>query len=404
MSANDAGIKVLKALGKHADLIMVAYDSNQNILLETSVTANAVDELLRLRIALRDDNIGDARLNSSIKLLLDQSLKTNRLRMLNADIATAVEGVLLLAEQYKQAKRGAFEHDRLQYLHALQDNVHELCDSLLEQTRGIWRQIDSNFNTVALLSGKIALNKSALSNVERTLKTLDLIDLSEMYQAGSSDRALRQLFHLHLPRTIELCRQDLGDAIHRLNKMLFKLNRLAARGRLVQQFRNHWDINRSFEPADYIAGSEVPTVFNLASAMPIGGFADIHNPSQELSFSEMLTGLRKERPALEQQSVTRISTDIADQAPLEIKLSKFKMAVRDVFFNCLKDNKPISGLESYQGAPEGIDVEIWLYALMAEYNAMDEDSRKYFSLEFEGEFDQTFSANFKAENIILCPN
>ena len=404
MSASDAGVKVLKALGKHADLIMNAYGSNQNVLLETSITANAVGDLLRLRIAVRDDNIGEARLSSSIKLLLDQSLKTNRLRIVNADIATAVEGVLLLAEQYKQAKRGAFEHDRLQYLYALQDNVHELCDSLLEQTREIWRQIDSNFNTVSLLSGKIALNKNALSNVERTLKTLDLIDLSEMYQVGSSDRALRQLFHLRLPRTIELCRQDLGDAIHRLNKMLFKLNRLVARGRLVQQFRNHWDINRGFEPADYIVGSEVPKVFNLALAMPISGHADIQNPSQELCLSDLLIGLRKEQPALEEQSVTRVSTHITVQAPLEIKLSKFKIAIREVFFDCLKDNKAINGLESYQRAPEGIDVEIWLYALMAEYNAMDEASRKYFSLKFEGEFDETFSANFKAENIILCPN
>lgn len=404
MSINAAGIHVLRAIGKHAELIMSAFESNQNVLSETTSNEKSVNELIRLRIATRDDSGSEVRLNSTIKNLLDHSLKTNRLRMVNADIGQAVEGVFLLAEQYFSAKKANYENDRLKYLHELQDNVSELCDSLLEQTRVIWRQVDSDFSVVALLSGKIALNKNAINKVENILSVIDLIDLSKMYQIGERDRELRRLLHVRLPKTIELCRQDLSDAINRLNKMLFKLNALVARRRLVQQFTDLWNVNPSYQPVNYADKIDLPQIFNRVRKIPLLGVADIQNPSQELQLSELLAGLRKNPLATEVQSVQRVSANIDEQVPTIIKLSKFKVAIREVFFNCLSNNQPINGLESYKMSPDGIDVDIWMYALIAEFNALNEDSRRLFSLEFNGKPDVIFTGNFKAENITLCPN
>ena len=404
MSVNDAGIHVLKTIGKHAELIMGAFESNQNVLSETASNEKAVKELIRLRLATRDDSGSEVRLNSTIKNLLDHSLKTNRLRMVNADIGQAVEGVFLLAEQYFSAKKANYENDRLKYLHELQDNVSELCDSLLEQTRVIWRQVDSDFSVVALLSGKIALNKNAINKVESILSVIDLIDLSKMYQIGERDRELRRLLHVRLPKTIELCRQDLSDAINRLNKMLFKLNALVARRRLVQQFTDLWNVNPSYQPVDYADKIDLPQIFNRVRKIPLLGVADIQNPSQELQLSELLAGLRKNPPTTEVQPVERVSANVDEQVPTIIKLSEFKVAIREVFFNCLSNNQPINGLESYKMSPDGIDVDIWMYALIAEFNALNEDSRRFFSLEFNGKRDAIFTGNFKAENITLCPN
>lgn len=404
MSVNDAGIHVLKTIGKHAELIMGAFESNQNVLSETASNEKAVKELIRLRIATRDESGSEVRLNSTIKNLLDHSLKTNRLRMVNADIGQAVEGVFLLAEQYFSAKKANYENDRLKYLHELQDNVSELCDSLLEQTRVIWRQVDSDFSVVALLSGKIALNKNAINKVESILSVIDLIDLSKMYQIGERDRELRRLLHVRLPKTIELCRQDLSDAINRLNKMLFKLNALVARRRLVQQFTDLWNVNPSYQPVDYADKIDLPQIFNRVRKIPLLGVADIQNPSQELQLSELLAGLRKNPPTTEVQPVERVSANVDEQVPTIIKLSEFKVAIREVFFNCLSNNQPINGLESYKMSPDGIDVDIWMYALIAEFNALNEDSRRFFSLEFNGKRDAIFTGNFKAENITLCPN
>jgi len=404
VSFNAAGIHVLKAVGKHAELIMGAFESNQNVLSETVSNEKAVNELIRLRIAVRDDLDSEVRLNSTIKNLLEHSLKTDRLRMVNADIGQAVEGIFLLVEQYFSAKKANYENDRLKYLHELQDNVSELCDSLLDQTRGIWRQADSDFSVVALLSGKIALNKNAINKVESILNVIDLIDLSKMYQIGERDRELRRLLHVRLPKTIELCRRDLSDAINRLNKMLFKLNTLVARRRLVQQFTDLWNANPSYQPVDYVDKIDLPQVFNRVKKIPLLGAADIQNTSQELQLSEMLEGLRKKPPVKEDQFVDRVSANIEEQPPVIIKLSEFKVAIREVFFNCLSNNEAINGLESYKMSPDGIDVDIWIYALIAEFNALNESSRKLFSLEFNGASDTIFTGNFKAENITLCPN
>ena len=87
MSSTDAGIKVLKALSKHAELIIQAYESGNSQIPETLETSKAITELVRLRLAIRDEIQGDfVRLNSTVKNLLGQSLKTNRLKMVNANI------------------------------------------------------------------------------------------------------------------------------------------------------------------------------------------------------------------------------------------------------------------------------------------------------------------------------
>ena len=293
--------------------------------------------------------------------------------------------------------------DCANYLNELESNVAELCDSLTEQARGIWRQIDSDFGSVTLLSGKIALNKNALNKVQRILQSLELLDLESMHKLSSRDKELRKLLHIRLPYAIDACRQDLSDAIHRLNKMMFKLNQLEAQAKMVNQMVDHYTFNPGFEPEDYTNRLDIPELFHGVFPLPTQGMVDTSNPALEMAFSEIIEGLRNEPPPEERQEVIRITTSLEEQAKETLQWGAFKEAIRNTFYTCLHDNRSLSGIESYALAPEGTDITLWLYALMAEFNAMDDNDRSLFKLEFPGGYDEIFTANYHAEDVLLCP-
>lgn len=402
MSTSDAGISTLKAVGKHAELIMQGFENGQ-ALLETVSNQKAIDELIRLRLAIRDDISQQVRLSSVVKNLLDHSLKTTRLKMVHADIGTAIDGIFLLINEYHRAKASGSEADKTTYLTELNETVVELSDNLISQCENIWRQIDSDFGAVSQLSSKMALNKNALEKVGRMLDALNYINLEELLELSRNDAQLRLIINTTLQSNIEVCRKLLTDASARLDKMLFNLKRLEEKARLVRTFKTFYQINPGFSPVNQAEKIDIPPLFSLTREVGVSGNADHHNPGFEMDFTEMLVGLRKEIIAEEKQIVNPISTDADENEQEVLRPTEFKIQIRRLFLDVIKENQSISGTESFRYAPKSIEPDIWIYALLAEYNAMEDSHKKQFKLSFEGGFDDIFTGNFIADNILLCP-
>lgn len=403
MSSTETGIRALKGLAKHAELLVTAYESGSRLIPETEENESAIHELIQLRLVDRQADDGAIRLNTVITSLLDHSLKTQRLKMFSADIGEALEGLEFLAQRYVQAKSSGVSGDSSTLLDELGGNVFDLCDGLLSQAQSIWRQVEGDFGTVSQLETKMALNRNALAKVNRILQSLELIDMAALYRISSHDRDLRKLFQVHLSEVIEQCRQILGDAIGRLNKMMFRLEQLATQATRVNQLVDHYTMHPGWQPQDYSAQLDVPKLFSAVQPIRPLANAHIRDDSMELVFAEILEGLRKELPPDEDQQADPISTDLNEQAQVTLDWGAFKQAVRQVFCQCLEEGREVSGLACYTSAPDGIDVELWLYALMAEYDAMSEEDRALFTMHFPGKFDVVFDGNFYAEDVLLCP-
>lgn len=403
MSSTETGIRALKGLARHAELLMLAYESGNRLIPETQENERPIRELLQLRLVDRQADDGAIRLNTVVTALLDHSLKTQRLKMFSADIGEALDGLEFLAQRYVQAKSSGARGDSSTLLDELGGNVFELCDALLSQAQSIWRQVEGDFGAVSQLETKMALNKNTLAKVNRILQSLELIDMAALYRISRLDRDLRKLLQVQLPEVIEQCRQILGDAIGRLNKMMFRLEQLATQATQVNQLVDHYSLHPGWQPQDFSAQLDVPALFAAVQAIRPTANAHIRDESMELVFSDILQGLRKEPPPDEDQQAEPISTDMKEQAQVTLDWGGFQEAVRQVFFLCLDEGREISGLDHYAAAPDGIDVELWLYALMAEYNAMREEDRALFRLNFPGTFDSVFDGNFHAEDVLLCP-
>jgi hypothetical protein len=382
---------------------MEAYESAARGIVETPENSKAVDELTRLRLIILDDEEGSVRLNASLRNMLDQGLKASRLRMVSANIGEAIEGIKSLAKAYRSARKEGNTSDTTNILIDLRANVLELCDDLREQSREIWQQIDSGFGTVTLLSSKRALNESFLAKIQRILDAFSLIDFTELFEQFRNDRELLKL-HSRLRATVEKSRQDLGDSIHRLNKMMYHLNLLAAQARLVNRFVNHYTLKPSFQPDEYCNRGVESGPFSAVLPLLVSGSADITNDGLEIELARLITGLRKELPPIEDVISEPVTLSGIEREEQELAYSEFKAAVRDVFFDCIDKQRSMSAVDCFDKAPVGSDLELWIYALISEYNAMPSNQREFIKLDYTGEYCHLFTGNFLLSDLIICPH
>ena len=402
---NSAAHHLLKSLAKHADILVEAYDNNQGRLPETTENSNSIAELISLRIVVRDEATGGApRLTSNLKKLMDESLISSRLKMFNTNIGDAVNDITFFANEYLSAKRNGDGNDAAMYLNNLDSNIDELSDELTGQTEDIWRQISTNFGAASLLKNKIKLNKNALSKVERILGSIAHIDLEHLRSLGAHDRELRGLLNVRLSIAIEASRKNLSDALVRLNNSMFRLTRLEDRARLVNCLVSHYSQHPSFEPQDCTDQLDVPALFLAVQALPLMGAPDVNNFALEIAFSDIIVGLRNEPVPQEQKEVVHvaISNDMSEIKVLDI--GPFKKGIGKTFVTCLKKNMAINGREAYERfAPVEIPLDIWLYGIIAEYNAMPNAKQIHFTLNYTGEFDPVFNGNYLATEVTISP-
>ena len=405
MNTKSSAHILLKALAKHADILVEGYEDSQSRLSETSDNSKAITELIALRVVVRDEATGGApRLASNLKKLMDQSLISTRLKMFNTNIGDAINDITFLADEYLGAKRAGDSSDALMYLNNLDANIDELCDELTGQTEDIWRQISSNFGTASLLKNKITLNKNALTKVERIIGSLEHIDLEYLRSLGSHDRELRGLLSVRLALAIETSRKNLSDAIVRLNNSMFRLTRLAERARLVNRIVGHYNQNPSFEPEDYTTRLDVPPLFHTGKPLPLTGAPHVNNPAMELIFSDILVGLRSEPVPLERQEVIHINISNDDPDIKMLGIGPFKKGIQQTFVACLKKDTAIDGRDAYrQFSPEGVPLDIWLYAMIAEFNAMPDAKRRHFDIKYTGDIHPVFNGNFLATEVTISP-
>jgi hypothetical protein len=335
---------------------------------------------------------------------MDHSLISARLKSFNSNLADAINDIVFLADAYLAAKLSGDTSDAQMYLTNLNADIGEFCDDLTSQAEDIWRQISTNFGAASLLKNKIKLNKNALITVRRIVHSLEHIDLEHLRSLGNYDRELRGILSVRLALAVENSRKNLSDAIVRLNNSMFRLTRLAQRARLVNRIVGHYSQNPSFEPEDYTGRLDVPPLFHIGKPLHLRGAPDVRNSAMEQMFSDILIGLRSEPVPQERQVVSHIpiSTDIPGLTRLEV--GPFKTGIQTTFVTCLRDNAAVDGRDAFHRfAPEGVSLDIWLYAIIAEYNAMPMAKRRHFNLKYAGDFDPVFNGNFLATEVTVFP-
>lgn len=399
-----AGIEFLRSLGRHAELIMAAFSSPSGGVTETEANTRAIEELCRHRLMQRDDQDDTVRLRTPIRHLLNQGLSSVRLRMVNANIGQSVDGIKVLVKQYIDSKKAGDSLECEGFLQDLRDNVYSLCDDMMDQSRDIWQQINSDFGVASRLASKLALNQNAINRVQQLQEALSLIDFDELYALCRRDRDLMRVVYARLRGTHEQCLQELGDAIHRLNKMLFSLRRLERRARRVTALATHLRTHLDFRVEDPTDRAEVPALFHLAPPLVPSMLADVRAEGLEVDHAQLIQGVRKE-VALEEgadEGVSLLPAALTEQAVVPLEFPEFQAAIREMFCQCLEQGKPVSALLHFDPAVAGTDPGLWFFAVLSEFSAMEDRLNGRIRLDYVGEASSEFNGNFVAEDVVLC--
>lgn len=401
MITRDELKRIFKLLRKHEDLLISAYLDNEGVLDEAEEDLSAIEALVNSRLLWQPAGNEPVRLARELLGLFERVLRDPRRLTLDADIGGFVNSIENNVNRYKEAARSGVRDDVSLYLGQVERLVDDLRSSLLDRSGQLWQKINSEFGYVTSLDLKIKENETVLNQAKRLNDSLELIKVNEMDDLAGNDLYLRRYLHRWLLDSVELCRKETVDAIHKLNELLFEYRKQQRLGRMIDAFYRRYQTDPGYTPLDYTEMGGIPTVLNHVSPMRLTGHASIDDPQQEVVLTDIISGLRKERIVIEEPEPPLRVDVLPDEPPIDQPLAPLSQAVEDFYLTAVEYNGALSAVASRPSEEIESDIEIWLYAVIARYNNMGENERVLFSLRFEETIDPVFSGRYRVHDVLV---
>ncbi|WP_412852206.1 hypothetical protein [Ectothiorhodospira shaposhnikovii] len=372
------GIDRLGLLGRHAETLMAGY-ARDEVPLE-GLSTQALNRLLGARILWRPDEQGGVKLAPKVRELIAEMLADEARRHVNADVAETLELMHSLVQSYREARDAGEYWRQEQQLLRLRQEVDDLNGRFADAIDSLWRRLNSDFGFVSRLGDKIRENERAQKQIVRLLDGLELIKFDELIELVGSDGALRKLLVSGLQQQLTHHYTSLREVQRRLIELMARFRQQQSRSRLVAGMVGFLREHPGFVPGNYARRSEVPELINRAAPIrPAGAVALDHDADARL-ITELLHCLPRSvsRPepvtaagVAEWPEDTRVA---ARRQALKEDVEGFYLAVVD------QDGEGVSALEYLQGSDLDWDEELWLFQVIAEYQALPRSEQRAFRL------------------------
>ncbi len=396
-----AGVKLLKLLSRHSELIMDVYQQGEIALADHD--ANILNKLKDEGVLWRPDADQGLRLKGALRALLEEHLSDERHRQIDANTGSAIASIKTLAAHYSEARhQGDFSTSQA-YLNELNEHVYRFCDSLRYAIRVLWGRINNEFGYVGSINAKIRENELAQTQVTELLNGLSLVQFDELTDIAGDIRELRKLLVINMQRTLSDCTQELSVVQARLLELLGRFRQIRGRTRLLKGWLLHTNLHPDFRPFDHVAHKQVPTLFNHAEALLSSAHVDIYNTSQEAELLDIATKIKSIRHmqteplAIENQAPVLLS----DSEDFAIPNNPLKQAVDGYFVSVIESGKAQSALDYLLEQSLPWEHEAWLYQVIGGYEALSEEHKSYFELAPIGKVDPVYNGNFIIRDVEL---
>ena len=403
MSGNlhQAGVRFLRQLGSHAEAIMDAYLAGA--VAEQALEPGVQERLVRQGILYRPEPGADLHLRRAVRALLEEALKDDRNRQIDANTGSTLATFKTLAAHYKEARHQGDYAAADAYLADLREHVYAFGESLGHAIRVLWSRINNEFGYVGSLAAKIRENELAQTQVSELLAGLELISFAELAEACGELRELRRLLVTSLQRTVSACSQELSIVQGRLLELLGRFRQIRGRTRLLKGWLLHIEQQPDYRVGNHASQPQVPALFNQAPALLAPAAIDVHNPLQEDALLAVLAQVRSLQP------VERLAPAPGEAGELllgavedfEIAANPLREAVSAYFCQVIESGEPLSALEWRTRQDLPWDAESWLYQVIGGYEGLPEEHKQHFELDALGEPDPVYSGNFIVRDVRL---
>lgn len=403
MSGNlhQAGLRFLRQLGRHAEPIMDAYLSGS--LADQALEPAVQERLVKDGILYRPEHGADLHLRRVVRALLEDALRDDRNRQINANTGSAMVTFKTLAAHYKEARHQSDYAAADAYLADLKEHVYAFGETLSHSIRVLWSRINNEFGYVGTLNAKIRENELAQSQVSELLAGLEMISFEALADTAGDLRELRHLLVTNLQRSVSACSQELSIVQGRLLQLLGRFRQIRGRTRLLKGWLLHMDQQPDYQVGNHAGHQNVLQLFNLAAPSLAPAAADIHNALHESELLALIMQLRS-LPAQEHLTATAgAATEFVLGAvdDFEIERNPAREAVSAYFCQVIESGQAVSALDYRQQEQLPWDAENWLYQVIGGYDGLPDEQKRHFELDTIGEAHPLFSGNFIVRDVAL---
>jgi len=403
MSGNlhQAGVRFLRQLGRHAEPIMDAYLAGS--LPDQALEPAVQERLVKDGILYRPEPGADLHLRRVVRALLEEALRDDRNRQIDANTGSALATFKTLAAHYREARHQGDYAATDAYLADLKEHVYAFGETLSHGIRVLWSRINNEFGYVGTLNAKIRENELAQAQVSELLAGLEMISFEELADTAGDLRELRRLLVTSLQRTVSACTQELSIVQGRLLELLGRFRQIRGRTRLLKGWLLHLEQQPDYQVGNHAAHQTVPQLFNLAPAILAPAAVDIHNPLHE---GELLTLVAQIRALQPQDRFAAAPAEAGEfllgaVEAFEIEHNPIREAVSAYFCQVIDSGQPVSALEWRARQELPWDAESWLYQVIGGYEGLPEEQKRHFELDPIGEPHPIYSGNFIVRDVRL---
>jgi predicted XRE-type DNA-binding protein len=398
---HQAGVTLLNALSRHADLIMQVYLSGT--LDETKYTPKVIDNLVKQGVLWRPEADAELRLKNAVRQLLEGSLHDQRNRQIDANIGASLASLKTLSQHYKEALLHQRFAESEAHLADLTEHVYSLTETLANNVRLLFSRINNEFGYVSSIDAKIRENQLAQSQVSELLDQLEMFQFDQLSDIAGSHRELRHLLIVTLQHSFSRVTQELSIVQARLLALLGRFRELRGRTRLLKGFLLHMEQSPDFQPVNYCRLSQVPMLFNQAPGIIAPANVDVKRIEHELELQKLVSAIRitnRPQQAFQQERAAQ-QIVLEQQSAVEFAEDKLKKAVEGYFCQIIDTGERLTALEYYQQQQLHFDPEAWLYQVIGGYQGLTTEEQGFFAIEPTGMPDPVFNGNFVITDVEL---
>ena len=398
---HQGGVRFLRQLGRHAEPIMDAYLTGS--LPDDTLEPAVQDRLVKDGILYRPEPGADLHLRRVVRALLEEALRDDRNRQIDANTGSALATFKTLAAHYKEARHQGDYAAADAYLADLKEHVYAFGETLSHSIRVLWSRINNEFGYVGTLNAKIRENELAQAQVSELLAGLEMISFEELAEAAGELRELRRLLVASLQHTVSSCAQELSIVQGRLLELLGRFRQIRGRTRLLKGWLLHMNQQPDYQVGNHATHLEVPQLFNLAGPILAPAAVDVHNPLHEPDLLELVAQLRLNQ-SQEQFSTAPIEAAefmLGEVDAFEVISNPIRDAVATYFCHVIDRGQAVSALEYRQQHNLPWNAESWLYQVIAGYEGLPDEQKRDFELDPIGEVHPVFSGNFIVGDVAL---
>ncbi|MDP5208104.1 hypothetical protein [Alishewanella sp. SMS8] len=372
------GAERLALLGKHHKALMQGYVDG--FIDESAFSEGALKKLIAARILWRPDEQQPLALRPLVSELIASMVADENRRQINADVAEKLEQIRNRVQAYRDAQfKGDYSVAELQ-LQRLTEHVHDLSGQFEEAIDSLWHRLNSDFGFVSSLDDKIRENERAQKQLRRLLDGLDLLDFHELIELSEGNNHLRKLLVSQLQNQLSSHHSSLLEVQKRLVELLAKFRQQQARSLLIANMAAFLRQHPKYQPADYPHRSDVPSLFNQAAGIKPQAAIALDKATERQVLAELVRALP--RPS----SVTITDTQSASfslllqDEEIAARQQALKTDVENFYLRVIDQGGKISALDYLSTQQLSWDSEIWLYQIIAEYQALPLDEKQMFSI------------------------